>query len=122
MLNKNSILAALFWALITTTTFLLLVEVKPVPQTWPKDKLEHAIVFALLSYLGIKAYSTKAYSKYALTICLALAIFGGLMELLQSQLTLTRSGSVADWLADIVGITLGLFALNLHKNPLQAHE
>lgn len=100
----------MFWLLLLTTTYLLLIEVKPVPQTWPKDKLQHAIIFALLTYLSI-----KAYPKNVLTICLALAIYGGLMELLQSQLTLTRSGSLADWLADIVGITLGFFIINFHK-------
>jgi VanZ family protein len=110
MLNMKTIFIILFWALIATTTFLLLLEVKPVPQTWPKDKLQHAIIFALLTYIGI-----KSYPKYVLYICLGLAVYGVSMELLQSQLTLTRSGNIADWLADIVGIALGLIALNWHK-------
>jgi hypothetical protein len=108
--SKHIVFMAAFWTLLTITTFLLLIEVKPVPQTWPKDKLQHAIIFGLLTYLAI-----KSYPKYALYIFLGLAIYGGSMEMLQSQLTLTRSGSIADWLADIAGIALGLLALNWHK-------
>ena len=110
MLNKKFIFIALFWILLAITTFLLLIEVKPTPQTWPKDKLEHTVVFALLTYLGI-----KAYSKYGIYCCIGLAIYGGLMEALQSLLTLTRTGSIGDWLADLVGIALASYALNLYK-------
>ena len=110
MLNKNIIFATLFWTLLTITTFLLLMEVKPMPQTWPKDKLEHAIIFGLLTFLSI-----KAYPKYVLYSCLALAIYGGLMELLQTIFTQTRTGSISDWLADLSGVTFGFFALNLYK-------
>ena len=99
MLHNKKILLFIFLGLIAATTFLLLLEVKPTPQTWPKDKLQHVLVFALLTYLGI-----KAYPKYIFYICLGLVFYGGLLEVLQSQLTQTRTGSYADWLADLVGI------------------
>lgn len=117
MPNKNIIFIALFWILLAITTFLLLIEVKPTPQTWPKDKLEHAVVFALLSYLGI-----KAYSKYGLYYCLGLAIYGGLMGPLQSLLTQTRTGSIGDWLADLVGILAALVVSNLFYKKLNQKE
>ena len=117
MLNKKFIFIALFWILLAITTYLLLIEVKPTPQTWPKDKLEHTVVFALLTYLGI-----KAYSKYGIYCCLGLAIYGGLMEVLQSLLTLTRTGSIGDWLADLVGISAALVISNLIYKKLNQKE
>lgn len=110
MLNKKIILTLLFWGLAAAITFLLLLEVKPTPQTWPKDKLQHAIIFALLTYLGV-----KAYPKHALYICLGLAIYGGMMEPVQSIFTQTRTGSISDWLADLVGIAFIFYVLSLQK-------
>lgn len=112
MLNKKTIFTLLFWGLAAAITFLLLLEVKPIPQTWPKDKLEHAIIFALMTYLGI-----RAYAKQGLYICLALAIYGGLMEQAQSLLTQTRTGSIGDWLADLVGIALITYTSYVYKKP-----
>jgi VanZ family protein len=110
MLNKKLVFTLLFWGLIAAITFFLLLEVKPTPQTWPKDKLEHALIFALLTYLGV-----KSYPKHVLYIVLGLAIYGGLMEQAQSLLTQSRTGSIADWLADLAGIACAFYALNLHK-------
>jgi VanZ family protein len=110
MLNRRIIFTVLFWGLVATITFFLLQEVKPTPQTWPKDKLVHAIIFALLTYLGV-----KAHPKHILYICLGLAIYGGLMEQAQSLLTQTRTGSIGDWLADLFGIAFAFYTLNLHK-------
>jgi VanZ family protein len=41
-------------------------------------------------------------------VCLGLSLYGGLMEVLQSTLTTTRRGDALDWLADTLGIVLGL--------------
>ena len=110
MLNKKLLFTVLFWSLVGAITFFLLLEVKPTPQTWPKDKLVHAITFALLTYLGV-----KAHPKHILYICLGLAIYGGLMEQAQSLLTQTRTGSIGDWLADLAGIAFAFYALNPPK-------
>lgn len=113
MLNKKIIFTVLFWSLAATTTFLLLLEVNPTPQTWPKDKLLHAIFFALLTYLG-----ANAYLKQGLYIFITLAIYGGLMEVAQSLLTQTRTGSIGDWLADLAGIMFTYYALSLSKKSV----
>lgn len=110
MLNKKNVYALLFWGLAAAITFLLLLEVKPTPQTWPKDKLEHALIFALLTYLGV-----KAHPRQGLYICLGLVVYSGLMEQAQSLFTRTRTGSMADWLADLVGISFAFYALNLYR-------
>ena len=115
MLNKKFTFQALLWVLLTIITYLLLLEINPTPQTWPKDKLQHAIVFVLLMYLGI-----KAYPKYTLYVGLGLASYGGLMELLQSAFTRTRTGSIADWLADIVGIAIAVCILAFIEKKFQS--
>lgn len=111
MLNKKLTFQALFWVLLTIVTYLLLMEIKPTPQTWPKDKLQHVIVFVLLTYLG-----SKAYPKYGLYV--GLASYSGLMELLQTAFTHTRTGNIADWLADLAGILLGVYGLNMQNKKL----
>ncbi len=110
MLNKKIIYTLLFWGLTAAITFLLLLEIKPTPQTWPKDKLEHALIFALLTYLGV-----KAHPKQGLYICLGLVVYSGLLEQAQSLFTRTRTGSITDWLADLVGITFAFYTLNLYR-------
>ena len=117
MLNKKIIFKILFFGLVAAITFLLLLEVKPTPQTWPKDKLEHAIIFALLTYLGV-----KAYPKHALYIYIGLAIYGGLMEPAQTLFTQTRTGSINDWLADLTGIAFAFYTLNLFKKSAVLYE
>ena len=110
MFNKKILFTLLFWGLIALSSIMLLLEVKPTPQTWPKDKLEHVLDFALLTYLGVKAYPA-----HTLYICLGLAMYGGLMEPAQSLLTQTRTGSIGDWLADLAGIVLAIYALHQRK-------
>lgn len=114
MLNKKIIFTVLFWGLVAAITFFLLLEVKPTPQTWPKDKLTHIIIFALLTYLGL-----KAHPKHGLYICTGLAVYGGLLESAQSLMTQTRTGSIGDWLADLAGIAFAFYALNLHKKSAE---
>ena len=113
MLNKKLIFQTLFWVLLTILTYLLLMEVKPTPQTWPKDILQHVIFFVLLTYFG-----RNAYPKYGLHVGLGLASYGGLMELLQTAFTHTRTGNIVDWLADLVGILLGVYGLNMQNKKL----
>ena len=110
MLNNKLTFQALFWVLLTILTYLLLIELKPTPQTWPTDKLQHVIVFVLLTYFG-----RNAYPKYGLYLGLGLASYGGLMELLQTAFTHTRTGNIADWLADLAGILLGVYGLNMQN-------
>ena len=113
MLNKKFTFQALLWILLTIVTYLLLIELKPTPQTWPTDKLQHVIVFVLLTYLG-----SKAYPKYWLYVGFGLASYGGLMELLQTAFTHTRTGNIADWMADLAGLLLGVYGLNMQNKKL----
>lgn len=100
----HRILFCLLLALLALVSYLLLIELPPKPMGWPwKDKLQHAGVFLLLGGVALLACRGRL-----LACCLALALYGGLMEWLQGVFTVTRIPSWWDWLADVVGIALAL--------------
>lgn len=67
------------------------------------DKWLHALVFAFLAVWFAGQYQRESYWR----IALGLAAFGLLIELLQSTITY-RSAEWYDFIADLVGIALGL--------------
>jgi VanZ family protein len=69
------------------------------------DKVEHALSFALLVWIG-----QRAGYRNALALAIGLLVLGGAIELAQGAFTTTRTAEWLDWVADAVGIALG-FAL-----------
>jgi VanZ family protein len=89
---------------LVLTTVLLLMPAYTVPQAFNfYDKAQHGLVFVTLTLAGLMAFPDRLK-----TICLGLCLYGGLMEVCQSQLTTTRHGDMLDWAADSVGIAVGL--------------
>ena len=72
------------------------------------DKLQHAFAFAILAVVASLAW--PAGSRHTWRIALALLAYGLLIELVQSRLP-TRTASAADWMADAVGLALGLLVM-----------
>ena len=62
------------------------------------DKAQHVLAFYCLSGLGI-----LGYPKSVGRLSLGLLMYGGLIEIIQ-WITGWRSGELADWLADGIGI------------------
>ncbi|MBS3740056.1 VanZ family protein [Candidatus Bipolaricaulota bacterium] len=96
-------------------------SVRPIQEGAPvigitgMDKLVHAGEFTLYALLGYRAikYYVKA-EKTIHTLAGVSVIYGTLTEL--SQLFFYyRSASVLDWLANVLGITIGLMIIILHK-------
>lgn len=78
---------------------------QPVPnEPWfpGADKVEHALSFALLLGIGLRA----GY-RNPLALAIGLLALGGAVELAQGALTTTRSAEWLDWFADAAGIALG---------------
>jgi VanZ family protein len=94
---------AAFWAAAIAVGVLALVPATtPLPSTgW--DKANHGLAFFTLGLLG-----AVAWPRSAIRVWLALAIYGGAIEIAQT-LTPTRDGEWLDWCADIVGIALVAF-------------
>ena len=92
---------------LLSVTTLSLIDVGPeVPHTgW--DKSNHALAFVTLTLLASLAFPGRTAG-----IVLGLMAYGGLIEILQSM-TPNRLAEWADWLADGVGIAMGLAVYQL---------
>jgi VanZ family protein len=100
-----------FFAGLVLTTVLLLIPSYNIPKAFDfYDKAQHGLMFATLTMAGL-----LAYPKHVKMVVWGLVFYGGLMEVLQSLLTTTRHGDWFDWLADSVGIVLGLGAYLLSR-------
>jgi hypothetical protein len=66
------------------------------------DKLVHGSVFAVLAVTGRWAGIRRA------VLAALLVLYGGVSELIQGVPALDRDPAVGDWLADVVGVLLGL--------------
>ncbi|MBX9676728.1 MAG: VanZ family protein [Methylotenera sp.] len=95
----------IFWLAFVTISILMFVPGEQPKQTGFKhwDKIQHAIAFMLLIKLAWSAYPRKKY-----TAVIILVLFGAAVEVLQATLTTTRTGSTGDWIADVVGIMIGM--------------
>lgn len=70
------------------------------------DKAQHVFAFFCLSSLGI-----LAHQKVVVKVSIGLLLYGALIEVLQ-WLMGWRSGELADWVADGIGILIGYFFIN----------
>lgn len=93
---------ALLWLLVCVVTVLALSPAPPKSVDIGGDKINHLLAFATLATVAALAWA-RAWPPVAL----ALLMYGGLIELLQS-FTPTRKAEWADLLADATGIGLGL--------------
>ncbi len=76
-------------------------------QEWPHlDKLRHIFAFTTLAIVASLGWAQHA--RLARQVATGLMVYGLFIELVQTQLA-SRSGSLADWAADAVGIALGLW-------------
>ena len=104
-----SFIRIVFWISCLVFGFLCIIPTIYLPSGlfdwW--DKAQHVLAFFCLSGLGILGYP-KSITK----VSLGLLMYGGLIEIIQS-LTGWRSGDLADWLADDIGILLGSIFMNM---------
>lgn len=87
----------------------------PIPDaltvfSW-QDKVEHVASFLGLTMLGVCGWPQRASR-----VAIGLVAYGGLIELAQT-LTSWRSGDVLDWLADGLGVLLGLALVKAFRRP-----
>lgn len=106
---RQPVWRALFWLAVLGGVVLALW-----PQPDPKapwfpgvDKVEHALSFALLAWVGARA----GYQRLWL-LAAGLLLLGGAIEVAQG-FTATRSADWVDWLADAVGIAAGWAVIRL---------
>lgn len=81
------------------------------------DKVVHLVIFGIQAFLMLiaqKQYlSRKSRFRITTAIIIVSIAFAALTEILQTYLFIRRCGSVYDFLADVVGVFVGLLAYNL---------
>jgi glycopeptide antibiotics resistance protein len=75
------------------------------------DKFYHSIAYFTLAISWLFTYYKKPQKKYIIVI--ACIIFGIIIELLQMNLTVYRTGDLLDVLANTFGVLLALLIFNL---------
>lgn len=102
--NLITSIPLLFWSLLLVVTYLMLIELPPKQGGWPYwDKVQHLLVFMLLTSLAFLAYRKARWLS-----AISLVLYGAIIEWMQGLLTITRMPSVGDWLADVAGVMLTL--------------
>ena len=96
---------ALFWLAVAAGIVLALWPRPDPEQPWflGIDKVEHALSFALLVWMG-----QRAGYRGAMLLVIGLLALGGAIEIAQGLFTTTRTAEWFDWFADALGIALGI--------------
>lgn len=107
--HKRGLILSLTLCAFTVASYLFF---KPMDDLGPPlfphfDKFAHFIVFSGLSFILVLALALK-YTSVLMTCLILLAIYGGLIEVLQGQF-FDRQMSLADWFADLAGCLFTLF-------------
>jgi len=76
-------------------------SIPPVFLFW--DKAQHALAYTVLSITGFFTFPQRVK-----LVSIALIAHGAVIEIMQILLTTTRFGDIFDWLADGVGILIGV--------------
>ena len=90
----------LILTLTLTVTMLWPLDAPP-PVLKGSDKMAHLIAFAALSF---PLSRTGRFG--LLPVFLGASVFGGMIELIQP--TFNRSADMNDWVADIIGVVIGI--------------
>ena len=115
-LPKRGFLPGLFLLALSTVTIFALLPAPAVPSAfhfW--DKLQHGLAYTTLTLLG-----GVAFPRRLLLLAEGLTFHGAAIEFMQGALTTTRHADPADWVADCVGIVVGLFALAVWRRHASA--
>ncbi len=89
-----------FWTALAVATWVLVAPSGPGPGLIPWDKAEH-----FLGLYGLTLLAAAAFARRALWVVGAgLALYGGVMELVQALPAVHRDADLYDWAADIAGV------------------
>lgn len=108
MTQRFSIWIWSFFACALAVLVLALMPAPPPMITTGWDKSNHLLAFAVMAWLGCKAFPQRVA-----TILLSLLAYGALIEILQS-FTPTRSVEWLDLFADSLGILVGWVLIRMN--------
>ena len=97
-----------FWAALIFAFVMAVLPKPPALPGEPGDKVQHIIAFVAITALARLAYPRVR----ALTLLLAFALFGALIEFAQMLPALGRTAALDDWLVDVVATIVVLAVLD----------
>jgi VanZ family protein len=104
----------LYWILLFSATHYPKVPLPaPIPQT---DKVVHFAAFGLLAFLlwkCVESFDRQLSGRFVWIAWVVLGAYAALDEYLQQFVN--RQTSLADWLADLAGISSVLLVLEVHR-------
>ncbi|MFL9842282.1 hypothetical protein ABS767_15030 [Sphingomonas sp. ST-64] len=105
MIHRVLVLACWAAALLA----LVMASLPHPPELWtrPDDATQHFVAFVVITLLARLAYPRARM----LTLLIAIAAFGGLIELVQAIPALGRDCSLDDWMVDIAATAITLVLL-----------
>lgn len=102
---NSTLKRSIFYVFLAAITVFLLMPLPPAKDPVPYlDKVQHIVIFAVLSILGVLAYA-QALRK----LIIILVIYAAISEVLQFLFTTTRTGEIKDWIADCIGIAIAFW-------------
>ena len=102
----KSLVPAVAWTLLIIILLSIPSEYIPSSSAWNYDKVGHAVLFAGLAFLWMRAF--EATSIHLIIVILVCGLFfAPLTELYQSILPSGRHADLKDSLADAIGFSIG---------------
>ena len=102
-LLSQPVAKVIFWLLCLAVILGAIMPQSTSPQLFAlADKVVHTVAFLVLTLVGL-----RAYPRQVLVMVVVLIALGGLIEILQGY-TSTRSQEWEDFLADTLGVGLGI--------------
>lgn len=95
---------------------LSLTESNHMPSVQMNDKIAHGLMYTLLAAAWLAPLLRFSHTRVIpyISVVLSVTAYGALMEILQRFCTLTRSGEMADLLADFLGALVGTALVALY--------
>ena len=107
----------LYWVILFTATT---IPGNQLPDIHLSDKIEHFSAFFILAILLnlTMIYQRKSFLlfKNAALVTIIICLSYGAIDELHQMFIPGRSADIRDWLADSIGVILGVLVLNLAKN------
>lgn len=110
----------IYWLVLFTATS---IPVEKLPSIGLSDKVNHLLAYFVLSVLFYLALLFQRKSKFlfdnASLAALVISSFYGIADELHQMLIPGRSAEVLDWIADAVGVVLGVLLISYIKFRLK---
>ena len=108
----------LFWAALLFAYAAAIMPAAKAPKIADNDKVEHMIAFFTLAVLGRLAYRATP----AIRTWLLLTAFGAVIEFTQLIPALHRDSSFADWVADVIALSVGVLLVAIGTRQWNARN